>query len=66
MTDQPLNFRSSSRSNNTGGNNCVQVADVPGGGRVVRDSKDTTGPTLAFTETEWTAFIGGVKDGEFD
>jgi hypothetical protein len=32
----------------------------------VRDSKDQTGPVLSFTLDEWTAFTGGVKDGEFD
>lgn len=24
------------------------------------------GPTLEFTRTEWDAFIGGIKAGEFD
>ncbi len=61
-----LTYRKSSRSNGSGGNNCVEVADLPDGVRVVRDSKDKAGPTLAFTAGEWDAFIGGVKDGEFD
>jgi hypothetical protein len=33
---------------------------------VMRDSKNPDGPVLYFTEAEWEAFIGGVKDGEFD
>jgi hypothetical protein len=33
---------------------------------LMRDSKDPDGPQLAFTTTEWEAFIAGVKDGEFD
>jgi hypothetical protein len=66
MTDQPLNFRKSSKSNNTGGNNCVEVAELPDGTRVVRDSKNQAGPTLTFTPGEWTAFIDAAKDGEFD
>jgi hypothetical protein len=33
---------------------------------VMRDSKNPDGPVLYFTEAEWDAFIGGVKDGEFD
>jgi hypothetical protein len=33
---------------------------------LLRDSKDPSGPTLAFTTSEWDAFIAGVKDGEFD
>jgi len=33
---------------------------------LLRDSKDPGGPKLAFTTSEWDAFIAGVKDGEFD
>ncbi len=33
---------------------------------MMRDSKDPEGPKLAFTTSEWDAFIKGVKDGEFD
>ncbi|TQS18699.1 DUF397 domain-containing protein [Microbispora hainanensis] len=32
----------------------------------VRDSKDRTGPVLAFTPSEWSSFIADVKSGEFD
>jgi uncharacterized protein DUF397 len=46
--------------------NCVEVADLSGGGIGVRDSKDTEGPILRFTPDEWRAFIGGVHNGEFD
>ncbi|MEV7965549.1 DUF397 domain-containing protein [Sphaerisporangium sp. NPDC088356] len=45
--------------------NCVDVADIPGGGRAVRDSKKSTGPTLVFTTDEWNAFISAVKTGRF-
>ena len=31
------------------GSNCVEVADLSGGRRAVRDSKDRTGPALVFT-----------------
>jgi hypothetical protein len=45
---------------------CVEVAitaDVIG----VRDSKDNgRGPVLAFTPNEWTAFLDGARNGEFD
>ncbi|HEY7177017.1 MAG TPA: DUF397 domain-containing protein, partial [Micromonosporaceae bacterium] len=44
---------------------CVEVAFVDGA-IAVRDSKDRTGPVLLYTPDEWEAFIGGVKDGEFD
>lgn len=46
---------------------CVAVAKLPDGGRVVRDAKAADdGPVLEFTAAEWTAFVAGVKDGEFD
>jgi hypothetical protein len=32
----------------------------------VRDSKDGASPVLVFTTHEWKAFLGGVRDGEFD
>ncbi|MEV0136097.1 DUF397 domain-containing protein [Dactylosporangium sp. NPDC050688] len=33
----------------------------------VRDTKaNSTGPVLAFTEREWTAFLAGARDGEFE
>jgi hypothetical protein len=47
-------------------NGCVEVAFV--GDRIaVRDSKQQgRGPVLEFTATEWTAFLAGVRGGEFD
>ncbi|HET6212103.1 MAG TPA: DUF397 domain-containing protein [Micromonosporaceae bacterium] len=46
--------------------NCVEVAFVDGGAIAVRDSKRPDGPALIFTPAEWDAFVGGVKDGEFN
>lgn len=46
--------------------NCVEVADLPDGGVGVRHSKDTEGRMLQFTPGEWHAFLGGVRNGEFD
>ncbi len=46
--------------------NCVEVANLQGGGIGVRDSKDAEGLVLRFTPDEWTAFLGGVRNGEFD
>jgi hypothetical protein len=57
------NWQRSSYSNN---GTCVEVAELADGGRLVRDSKDPAGPVLAFTPQEWTAFVLGVKAGEFD
>ena len=45
---------------------CVEVADLADGQIGVRDSKDTTGPVLRFTRSEWRAFITGARNGEFD
>lgn len=60
-----LAWRKSSFSNGTGGE-CVEVADLPDGGRAVRDTKDHgTGPILWFTSAEWDAFVKGVRAGEF-
>lgn len=46
--------------------NCVEVSDLPGGRVGVRNSRDPEGPVLRFTPDEWQAFLGGVRNGEFD
>lgn len=46
--------------------NCVEVADLPGGGIGVRHSKHPEDAVLRFTPGEWQAFLGGVRNGEFD
>jgi hypothetical protein len=46
--------------------NCVEVANLPDGVIGVRDSKHSDGPVLRFTPDEWHAFLGGVRNGEFD
>jgi hypothetical protein len=46
--------------------NCVEVASLSGGQVGVRDSKDSAGLVLRFTPAEWDAFLGGVRNGEFD
>ncbi len=70
-----VTWRKSSLSGSSGGN-CVEVAvvDAPhtdhgasvGPLRAVRDSKNPAGPKLFFTRSEWSAFLDGVKLGEFD
>jgi hypothetical protein len=46
--------------------NCVEVASLPDGGVGVRNSRDSQGLVLRFTPDEWHAFLGGVRNGEFD
>jgi Domain of unknown function (DUF397) len=46
--------------------NCVEVANLPGGQIGVRHSKHTEGLVLRSTPDEWKAFLGGVRNGEFD
>jgi hypothetical protein len=58
-------WRKASRSNGSGGSNCVEVAFLDQG-VAVRDSKNRSGPALMFTSAEWSAFVGSTKDGEFD
>ena len=57
--------RSWRKSSHSSDGACVEVAAVPGQ-IMVRDSKDSDGAFLTFTANEWSAFIAGVKDGEFD
>ena len=46
--------------------NCVEVASLPGGEIGVRNSRESEGAVLRFTSDEWHAFLGGVRNGEFD
>jgi hypothetical protein len=63
--DKFTNWRKSTLS--SGGDNCVEIAFDPDGNVGVRDSKQRgRGPVLEFTPSEWEAFLGGVKVGEFD
>lgn len=65
QTSKFTSWRKSSRS--SGGDNCVEIASAPDGSTGVRDSKQHgRGPVLEFNQAEWQAFLGAVKDGEFD
>jgi hypothetical protein len=43
-----------------GEGNCVEVAELPGGARAVRDSKNPGRGPLRFTASQWAAFRDGI------
>ncbi len=57
-------WHTSSFSGNNG--TCVEVADLDGGHRAVRDSKNPAGPALTVTVAEWAAFTTSIRAGRFD
>jgi hypothetical protein len=59
-----VTWQKSSFSNPNG--NCVEMARLPGGGVAVRNSRDPHGPALVYTPAEFSAFIAGSKQGDFD
>jgi Domain of unknown function (DUF397) len=58
-------WRKSSYSGN-GGSDCVEIASNLAGIVLVRDSKDRGGPRLTVGDPAWSAFVQGIKHGEFD
>ncbi|MFE7623186.1 DUF397 domain-containing protein [Streptomyces sp. NPDC057509] len=61
MADE-LTWSKSSYSDSSSGNNCVEVAAAPDT-VLVRDSKDTRGPMLAFEERAWAEFTTYAAEG---
>ncbi|MEV0194552.1 DUF397 domain-containing protein [Kitasatospora purpeofusca] len=60
---KPVRWHKSSYSNN--GGQCVEIGlDAPGL-VPVRDSKEPSGPTLAFPVEAWRSFLLAVQAGEF-
>ncbi|WP_372496840.1 DUF397 domain-containing protein [Pseudonocardia humida] len=59
-----VRWRKSTASNPTG--NCVELAELPGGGVAVRNSRSPQGPVLVYSRAEIAAFLAGVRAGEFD
>lgn len=57
--------RKSSHSGNNGGT-CVEAAGNLPGFVAVRDSKNPTGPALAFTPDEWASFLHQIKTGKLN
>ena len=62
-----IQWRTSTKSASNGGQ-CVEAGSLAdGSGRVaVRHSQHPEGSIIIYTREEWTAFLAGAKDGEFD
>ena len=56
-------WRKSSHSNAEA--ECVEIADLDGGCRAGRDSKNPAGPALIVVLAEWAAFTNGIRNGDF-
>jgi hypothetical protein len=49
------------------GDNCVEIGFAADGRVALRDTEmDGHGPLLVFRADEWSAFLDGVRSGEFD
>ncbi|MEV4379488.1 DUF397 domain-containing protein [Streptosporangium sp. NPDC049644] len=44
--------------------NCVEIANLSGNHRAIRDSKNPTGPALILTPAAWSTFAGSIKNGD--
>jgi hypothetical protein len=46
---------------------CVEIASTTDKDKIaIRDSKDPDGPILVYTPIEFSAFLDGARNGEFD
>jgi hypothetical protein len=45
---------------------CVEVAHLDDGSVAIRDSKDLRKAAHVFDQQEWSAFVAGIKNGDFD
>lgn len=59
-----VRWRKSHYSNPSG--NCVELGALPDGGVAIRNSRYPNGPALVYTRAEISAFVRGVKCGDFD
>ncbi|MFC3985232.1 DUF397 domain-containing protein [Streptosporangium jomthongense] len=58
----------STKSSENLGGSCVEAGPLLDGSErvAVRHSHRPDGEVIVYSRGEWEAFIGGVKDGEFD
>ena len=57
-----LNWQVAQKCN---GGACIRVASH-GEQIVIGDSKNPGGPILTYSRSEWTAFVDGIREGDFD
>jgi hypothetical protein len=58
VSQQSIRWRKASYSGNL--SNCIEVASL-GRHFAVRDTKDRSGPVLAFDRTDWTPFLASIR-----
>lgn len=59
-----VTWRKSRHSNPSG--NCVEIAELPDGTVAIRNSRHPSGPALVCAPADFSAFLAGARDGEFD
>jgi hypothetical protein len=57
-------WRKSHHSNPSG--NCVEIAELLDGAIAIRNSRFPDGPALICARTDFTEFLAGARDGDFD
>ncbi|WP_280213677.1 DUF397 domain-containing protein [Nocardia cyriacigeorgica] len=65
MTVDPASAQWFKSSYSQGDGECVEIAFLGNGLVGVRDSKNPTGPALAFAPTEWRNFTTAIVNGRF-
>ncbi|CAM5578106.1 MULTISPECIES: DUF397 domain-containing protein [Streptomyces] len=60
----PSIWHKSSYSNGSGGN-CIETSSILAGAILVRDSKHTEGPVLAFPRGTWRLFLDKVREASW-
>lgn len=46
--------------------NRFEIAYLPGGAVALRQTSDPEGTVLRYTDAEWSAYLNGAADGEFE
>jgi hypothetical protein len=60
-----VQWHKSSASNGNSGTGCVEIAYLSDDGVALRDTKDRTLPPHRYPTAQWSAFLAGIRAGEF-